>query len=182
MEFQPVADDMVKQIVPAIKQALATNVDVATKRALIERALRVVGEEFYLQMFQANSYLFDSAALSTLGWDKLDDALRGLSREIVTAGTLDMDYEQALQSFFNSGLGKSMAEAFQNGKSMGKHPVMYRYLSGSKDCAFCRSVAGTHIDPEPIHFARCCSNCNCIIKVKGYKSRNGVVNNYIKKG
>lgn len=182
MEFQPVADDMAQQVIPAIKHAMAMNVDANSKRALVERIFRSVGEEFYLQMFEANSYLFDSTALGTLGWDKMDEAISALSRTIVSNATTGIDYEQAVQSFFNSGLGKAMSNAFQNANSMQKHPVMYRRLSGAKDCEFCRSVAGTHVNPEPIHFARCCSNCNCIIEVSGYKTRNGLVNNYVKKG
>lgn len=75
-------------------------------------------------------------------------------------------------------LSKAQSEAFRNALSLDRHLTLMRTVLGTC-CKWCRSKAGTYINPEGEDFARH-ANCNCLFTVSGYKSRNGILNNYVR--
>lgn len=74
---------------------------------------------------------------------------------------------------------KAQQDSFKNAAQTRKHPRVTRKESGDA-CKWCRSKAGTYTDPPSDVFARH-GGCEGQIITEGYKSRNGLLDNY-KKG
>lgn len=179
MDFHPVAVDTAQQMLAVVKYILGLNISKAEKKARLEKAFNLVGADFYLQMFDASSEVFASEVIASMGYDEMLDRVGRLSTKILRNYALGRDVRALVESFYDSELGKAEAEAFQNAVSLGRHPTLTRSMVG-ETCGWCAEKAGVHVYPDGELFARH-ENCDCLLVVSGYNSRNGVVTNY-KKG
>lgn len=178
MDFHPVATDTADNILPAIKYILDLDISPLDKTERIKKVINLIGSDFYVQMFDANSEVFDSAALGTADYNEMTGHVDTLATKIVRQHSLGRVVDQIVSEFYDTALGRAQEEAFSNALSLGKHPTVTRSLVG-ETCDWCRNLVGTHIYPEGKYFARH-DNCDCLIVVSGYNSRNGVVSNYTK--
>ena len=71
------------------------------------------------------------------------------------------------------------AVRFKIALQSGQTPMVNRQAIGATTCAWCRGKVGTYEDPDPEVFARHAS-CDCKIFTSGYKTRNGLLDNYKK--
>lgn len=183
MDFSIVTKDILANLLIAENKILKMNLSPKDKRLYILRLFKEVGSSFYLKMFNDNSFIFDSTAIATLGNPTIEIDARVAAVDVVRQYALERNTDVATQSFLNTQIAKAQQEAFNNAVSLEKHPTVTRKLTGRDNCDFCRSLAGTHYYTEGSDylFRRCCTNCDCIIKVAGFNSRNGIVNNYMKK-
>lgn len=74
---------------------------------------------------------------------------------------------------------KAQHDAVRTARESGKHPTVTRTEHGDA-CKWCKSMAGTFTNPSSDVFKRH-GGCEGKIETKGYKSRNGLLDNY-KKG
>jgi len=178
MDFHPVAIDTASNILPAVKYILDLNISPDDKKARIAKITNLVGSDFYIQMFNANSEVFDSAAIGTTDYSQMTDQIDNLATKLVRQHSLSRVIDPIVQEFYDSALGKAQEEAFRNAISLDKHPTLTRSLVG-ETCDWCRDLVGTHVYPDAKYFARH-DNCDCLIVVSGYNTRNGILNNYVK--
>lgn len=179
MDFHPVATDTADNILPAIKYILDLDISPADKMNRIKTVINLIGSDFYVQMFDASSEVFDSTALGSTDFNEFADQIDNLARKVVRQDALGRVVDQIVREFYDSVLGSAQEQAFRNAISLDKHPTLTRSLVG-ETCGWCRDLVGTHIYPDAKYFSRH-DNCDCLIVVSGYNSRNGVVNNYTKK-
>ncbi len=84
--------------------------------------------------------------------------------------------EEYIRNFLFSSASKGQSDAFKNAKQSGKAPYMIR-TEHADACKWCRSKAGRHENPDPDMYHRH-GGCEASIETFGYKSRNGLLNNY----
>lgn len=178
MDFHAVSDDLSTHAMSAVAFALGLDVSPNTKRVLLVSLFTMLGNEFYQQMYTANSEVFDSASI-TSSYTLDEDRLQRLAWKLVRQYVLGRVVSAIVKEYFDCILADAEHEAFRNAVSLEKHPTLTRSVV-SETCAWCQNLAGTHVNPEPIHFARH-DNCDCQIVVSGYNTRNGVLKNYKKK-
>lgn len=178
MEFSKVANDTAMQMTKVVAYILGLNIAPEDKVFRLAKAFRIVGADFYQQMFDANSMVFDSEALKTLGFNDPDGQIERLATKIVQNYNLGRETKTLIKDFYDSALGQAQKEAFDNAISLDKHPTLTRTMVG-ETCEWCQSLAGVHINPTGEMFARH-ADCDCLFKVSGYNSRNGLLTNYRK--
>ncbi|MBQ2659629.1 hypothetical protein IJF85_01485 [Candidatus Saccharibacteria bacterium] len=179
MDFHPVALDTTNNILPTIRYILSLDISPADKKEKLAKVFNLLGSDFYYQMFEANSEVFDSTAIGASDFGEMLDQIERLATKLVRNDALGRPIDGLVDEFFNSVLGNAQSEAYQNAISLDKHPTVRRSMVG-ETCTWCAGLAGTHIYPDSEVFTRH-DNCDCLIEVSGFNSRNGVLNNYRKK-
>ena len=178
MNFSGTAKDISQQMIKVVDYILSLNISPDDKRLRLIRAFGIVGNEFFSKMFVDNSILFDSEAITSLGFQNPNYQIERLSAKLVQNYNLGRKTDEIVTGFFDSVLGDAQGEAFRNGISLGKVPTLTRSLVG-ETCEWCRARTGTFTYPSRELFARH-DNCDCIFTVSGYNSRNGILTNYRK--
>lgn len=178
MDFHPVAIDTTENILPAIKYILSLNIAPDDKKVRIAKVINLIGSDFYIQMFDANSEVFGSTAIKSADYSQMVEQVDTLATKLVRQHALSRVIDPIVKEFYDTALGRAQEEAFRNAISLDRHPTITRTLVG-ETCNWCRGLVGTHIYPDGKYFARH-DNCDCLIVVSGYNSRNGVLNNYVK--
>lgn len=178
MDFRGIVDDTTDGVYEIINDILRMNLAPDEKTRQIQSVLMEVGERFGQKMFDDVSQLFDSTAIkSTVPYND-NDRVYALAQKIVRDSAFELNDKYIVEEYHNTVLGMAEALAFANAQSLEKHPTLTRRLKG-ETCDWCVARAGTWVDPEPTLFARH-HNCDCVIKVRGFNSRNGKLKNYRK--
>ena len=178
MNFSGTAKDLGQQMTKVVNYILSLDISPADKRNRLIKAFGIVGNEFFNKMFADNSLLFDSEAITSLGFQNPEDQIERLSAKLVQNYNLGRKTDEIVVGFFDSVLADAQHEAFENGISLGKVPTLTRSLVG-ETCQWCVDRAGTFTYPDGELFARH-DNCDCLFIVNGYNSRNGILTNYRK--
>ena len=178
INFSPVATDTAKKMQDVVRYILGLNISPEEKIIQLNNTFNLVGSDFYMQMFDASSELFDSAAIGT-DYGQMTDQIERLSRKIVQNDNLGREVNVLIKDFYDSALGKAQDEAFRNAISLDKHPTLTRTPVG-KTCDWCMGLAGVHKNPTSDMFRRH-ADCNCLFVTNGFNGRNGILTNYNKK-
>lgn len=180
MDFQPVAADTAHNLDEIVAYVLLLDVSPADKRSLLTEILLAIGVPFRSQMYDAASEVFDSGTITSIGFtDELKTKSERLAIKLMRQYALGRVIFPIVQEYCDMLLADAEHEAFLNANSLQKHPTLTRSIV-SETCQWCDSLAGTHTDPDPKYFARH-DNCDCLIVVSGYNTRNGILRNYRKK-
>lgn len=179
IDFSPVASDTARNMTETVKYILTLNITQEEKISRLIKVFNLVGSDFYLQMFDANSELFDSTAIKSTDFYDMVEQVERLSRKLVQNYNLDREVDTIVKDFFDSALGKAQDGAFRNAISLDKHPTLTRTIVG-ETCSWCVALAGVHTDPTPDMFRRH-ADCDCLFVTSGYASRNGILTNYNKR-
>lgn len=177
MDFSKVATDTAESMDALVKFILSLDISPDDKKARIARAFRIVGTEFYTKLYGATSAVLDSMAISTLvnlDYNQIDR----LADKLIQNYVLGREIDYLVKDYYDSELGRAQNEAFQNAISLDKHPTLERIIVG-ETCGWCIDKAGVHLYPSGEDFARH-RDCDCIFKVSGYNTRNGILKNYVK--
>lgn len=179
INFSLVATDTAESMDAVVKYILGLNISPADKTKRLSKIFNLVGSDFYYQMFEANSQLFDSTAIGSTDFGEMTDQIERLSRKIVQNYNLGRETDTLVKDFYDSALGRAQSEAFVNAISLDKHPTLTRTMIG-ETCDWCKGLAGVWISPTDELFRRH-ADCDCLFTVSGYNSRNGILDNYVKK-
>lgn len=126
MDFQPVAEDTAQGVLEIVKYILKLKISPTDKRAQIAQVINLIGADFYAQMFDACSEVFDSAALGTTDYNEMAEQAERLARKVVRQNALNRPIGNIVQGYYNTALGKAQSEAFQNALSLDRHPALTR--------------------------------------------------------
>lgn len=180
MDFSGVTNDASSHTLQAVQRIFAMKLSPDDTVASLTRLFETVGTSFHSQLYGATSYVLGGDAMATAGLnDSSSQASRlalKLTRDVALSRSNSADF---INSFFHNALAQAQQEAFNNSRSMQKHPTLTRQLSGRENCDWCRVRQGTKSDPNAEDFKRH-GGCDCKLKVSGYRTRNGSVQNYVK--
>ena len=184
VDFSGVTNDTSSLVAAAVDMILSLDISPADKQSRIAALPYNVGEHYHTQLYDATSAVFDSTAIKSTGFNDMKDQTERLALKIVRNYALSRDtVTELVAAYYDSVLGKAQGEAFDNARSMQKHPMLTRSLVGEKNCDWCatKAAASPYINPTNEDFSRH-HLCDCLFVVSGYNSRNGVLKNYVKKG
>lgn len=179
MDFRGIVEDTAEQVQTLVEEILAMNISPDAKIEQLSAVFANIGAEFARKTFDDVSYVFDSAAIHSVIEIDIDNQIRGLAIKIVRDSAFEIDDDAIVKEYFDVLLGRSQYQAFLNARSLEKVPTLTRTMTGRETCDWCRARAGTFTYPDPELFQRH-DNCDCIFRVSGYNSRNGVLKNYKK--
>lgn len=135
-----------------------------------------VGADVYNQIYDMNAFDFEIDYTRGRGIDRRHFGLAKLTSDSVSTGSVLVQAQVA--NYLEQMASKAQDDAFATAKDSGKFPTVERSIV-NETCKWCENLAGTYTDPEPEVFARHRS-CDCKIVTSGYKSRNGLLDNYVK--
>lgn len=141
-----------------------------------EILFREVGSAVYAKVYDMNA--FDMEIEHTRGAG-IDDRFYGLAKVAsasVSAGALGLD--EYVKNYLDNAASKAQFDAMRNARQSGKHPRVIRTTNG-KTCKWCSDKAGEYTNPGSDVFRRH-GGCDCNIRTEGYRSRNGLLKNYVK--
>jgi hypothetical protein len=89
--------------------------------------------------------------------------------------------EEYLKNFLMSSAAKAQKDAFTTARQSGKRTTVVERTEHGDACKWCQSKTGTYENPGSDVFERH-GGCEGKIVTKGYRARNGLLNNYKAKG
>lgn len=180
MEFSGIVNDTSDSVKHTLDYILKLDIAPETKRELISKVLSRIGKHFGKKMFNDVSRLLGSTAIdSTIPFDE-NNQVSDLAQKIVRDSAFKLNDRPIIKEYYDVLLGRAEYSAFENAKSLEKHPTLTRTMTGRETCEWCRARTGTFTNPARELFQRH-DNCDCIFKVSGYNSRNGTLKNYRKR-
>jgi hypothetical protein len=174
MDYSKLSQDILPEVLEAISLINNPEIDPEVRQLNQEILLREVGSAVYNKIYDMNA--FDMEITHTTG-PGIDDRYYGLAKvtsNSVSAGTVGID--EYVLNYLETMASKAQHDAFKTAKQSGKHPTVTR-TDDEKACAWCQSKEGVFTDPSPDVFARH-GGCHAEIITQGYKSRNGLLQNY----
>lgn len=181
MDFSASAIDAARLVSVKINDIMGLDVSPESRRVMISRILSTVGVAYHSQMYSLTSEALGTAKMRSLGISSSEfrDQTDRLSLKVMRNYALSRPTREDIVTYYHSVLGNAQFEAFGNANMMGKHPTLKRTLVGDC-CKWCQARAGLHINPTGDLFARH-RKCDCILEVSGYKTRNGILQNFKKR-
>lgn len=175
MDYQQLNDSIVNKVMAAL--TLINNPEIAPEiRQLNQEILfREVGAAVYAKVYDMNAFDYEIQHTKGAGMDDRHYGLAKVAAASVATGALGLDL--LVRNYLNTAASKAQHDATVNAKQSGKHTRITRKMNG-ETCDWCQSLAGTYENPDSEVFKRH-RGCDCSLITEGYKSRNGLLNNYV---
>lgn len=178
MDYSKLNRSVIDKVLKAL--ALINNPEIAPEvRQLNQEILfREVGSAVYAKVYDMNA--FDFEIERTVG-PGIDDRYYGLAKVAsasVATGTLGL--EEYVKNYLDTMASKAQYDAMFNARQSGKFPTASRRLVGSENCKWCIGKAAENVTDPPPEFFHRHGGCDCAIITQGYRSRNGLLQNYVK--
>ena len=100
MNFSAPAKDLGQQMTKVVNYILSLDISPSDKRNRLIKAFGIVGNEFFNKMFADNSTLFDSEAITSLGFQNPEDQVERLSAKLVQNYNLGRKTDEIIIGFF----------------------------------------------------------------------------------
>lgn len=174
---------LAKRLNPKFKRLIAILNDPAVapdlRKAALRAALDSIGQSIYSKTYDMTAWDMQIAETIGAGFDP--NLSVGLARNVsdsVALGNATTTLDQ-VNLYATTVGGIAMAQAYQTAGQLGKYRTLQIRLRGKGDCDWCRDKAsrGKITNPTGEDFARH-RLCDCYFEVRGYMSRNGLLNNY----
>jgi hypothetical protein len=176
MDYSKFTDTILKKVLAAMALINNPEVDPEIRQLNQEILFRSVGNAVYAKIYDMNAFDFEIEHTTGPGIDDRHYGLAKVASAAVATGALGLD--EYVKNFIDNTIGKAQHDAVRTAVQSGKHPTMTR--TESPDCCkWCRSKAGRHENPTAEDYHRH-GGCDGRITTEGYRSRNGLLNNYVK--
>lgn len=176
MDYSKFTPTIIKKVLAAMtvinNPEIAPDIRQRNQEILFEQ----VGAAVYAKIYDMNA--FDMQIEHTIG-NGIDNRFYGLAKVAsasVATGALGVD--EYVKNFIDNTIGMAQRDAMRTARENGKRPTVTR-VESPDCCKWCRSKAGTYTDPDSSVFERH-GGCSGRITTSGYRSRNGLLNNYVK--
>jgi len=176
MDYAKLNDSIINKVLAAVALINNPEIDPEIRQLNQEILFREVGTAVYTKVYDMNA--FDYEIEHTRG-PGIDDRYYGLAKVAagsVSTGALGLD--DYVRNYLDTMAAKAQQDALVNAKQSGKYPTVTRKMNG-ETCEWCESLAGTYTKPDSEVFKRH-RGCDCSIITEGYRTRNGLLQNYVK--
>lgn len=176
MDYAKLNRTILAKVMAALKLINNPEIDPDIRQLNQEILFREVGASIYTKVYDMNAYDFEIEHTRGPGIDNRYYGLAKVSAASVSAGTLGLqDY---VKNYLDYAATQAQQDAMKTARESGKHPRVIRTVNGDT-CKWCQSLAGEYTNPSGEVFARH-NGCDCNIRTEGYRSRNGLLGNYVK--
>ena len=176
MDYSKLNDSIVTKVLKALALINNPEIDPEVRQLNQEILFREVGTAVYAKVYDMNAFDYEIEYTRGPGIDDRYYGLAKVASASVATGTLGLD--QHVKTYLNGMAAKAQQDATTNARQSGKYTRVVRQTVG-ETCKWCDSLAGTYTNPGPEVFRRH-RECDCSIVTEGYRSRNGLLNNYVK--
>lgn len=181
MDYHQLNQTILKKVMDAIALINNPEIDPEIRQLNQEILLREVGQAVYAKIYDMNAFDFEIDYTRGPG---IDDRYYGMAK--VAAGSVvlgALGLEDRVMNFLNSAVSKAQQDATRNALQSGKRVRIVRNTVGVKNCSWCISLAQTYegaYDNIPTDIWLRHTACDCQIFTEGFKTRNGLLGNYVK--
>lgn len=141
-----------------------------------EILFREVGASVYNKIYDMNAFDFEIEYTTGPGIDDRYYGLAKVASASISVGALGLD--EYVKNYLDTTISMAQRDAVRTARESGKFPKVVRKTNG-ETCKWCTSLAGTYTEPGSEVFRRH-GGCDCTIVTEGYRSRNGLLGNYVK--
>jgi len=176
MDFLAAIDRLMPQIRRVVEILNSEEINPVLRKQAMTSAFQRIGQTLYGKTYHMTA--FDLEIFETIGRGFSPELALGLARNIsngIATGDNKLALDQA-KNFLNSSTSSAMFDAVTTAKQLGKYIVVTRSLR-KETCPWCRARVGKYTNPTDDIYRRH-THCDCLIIVKGFKSRNGELKNY----
>lgn len=176
MDYGTFTDTILQKVLRAMRLINNPEIDPETRQLNQEILFRTVGRSVYAKIFDMNAFDFDIPFAAGPG---IEDRYFGLAKVAsYSVSTGDQGLDGYVKSYIDNTIAMAQRDAMTNAIQNNQHPTVVRSIV-KETCAWCVARAGTYTNADPEVFIRH-TDCDCRIETFGYKSRNGLLNNYVK--
>lgn len=176
MDYAKLNDSIVKKVITLLNLINNPEIDPDIRQLNQEILFREVGSAVYAKVYDMNAFDFEIEYTRGPGMDDRYYGLAKVAAGSVSTGALGLD--DYVRNYLDTAASKAQQDALVNARQSGKYTRVIRKMNG-ETCKWCESLAGTYTNPDSEVFKRH-AGCDCSITTEGYRSRNGLLNNYVK--
>lgn len=176
MDYSKLNDTIEKKVLAALAIINNPEIDPEVRQLNQEILFREVGSAVYAKVYEMNAYDYEIQHTKGAGIDDRYYGLAKVAAASVATGAIALPL--LVRNYLNTAASKAQYDATVNARQSGKRTQVTRRMNG-ETCDWCESLAGTYENPDSEVFKRH-RGCDCSIETKGYKSRNGLLDNYVK--
>lgn len=176
MDYAALNNTITKKVLAALRLINNPEIDPEVRQLNQEILFREVGSAVYAKVYDMNAFDFEIPHTRGPGIDDRYYGLAKVASASVSAGALGLD--DYVRNYLDTMASKAQQDAVRNARESGKYPTVTRKMNG-ETCEWCESLAGTYTKPDSEVFKRH-RGCDCSIITEGYRSRNGLLQNYVK--
>lgn len=176
MDYAKLNRTIIAKVMAALKLINNPEIEPEIRQLNQEILFREVGAAVYEKVYDMNAFDFEIEYTRGPGIDDRHYGLAKVAAASVSTGALGLD--EYVKNYLDYAASKAQEDAMTTARQSGKFPRVIRTTNGDT-CKWCRSLAGEYTDPSGDVFKRH-GGCDCNIRTEGYKSRNGLLNNYVK--
>lgn len=176
MDYSKLNETIINKVLKALALINNPEIDPEIRQLNQEILFREVGAAVYAKVYDMNAFDYEIEYTKGPGIDDRHYGLAKLAAGTVATGALGLD--QHVRTYLNGITAKAQQDATVNARQSGKYTQVVRSVVG-ETCEWCNRLAGTYTNPGPEVYRRH-RECDCSIVTKGFKSRNGQLNNYVK--
>ena len=180
MNYADLNDTIVNKVMYAMTIINNPEIDPEVRQLNQEILFREVGAAVYEKVYNMNAFDYEIEHTTGPGIDDRHFGLAKVASASVSAGVLEIGL--LVRNYLDAMASKAQQDATHNARQSGKRTRVTRSING-ETCDYCQRLAnnspyeGDRIKPEI--FARH-RGCDCSIVTEGYKTRNGLLDNYTK--
>lgn len=178
MDYSKFNRTIIDQVMEAVKLINNPEITPEVRQLNQEILFREVGNAVYSKVYDMNAFDFEIEHTVGAGIDNRHYGLAKVASGSVSTGILGL--EEYVKNYLDYAAGAAQHDAMTTARQSGKHPTATREVTGSKSCDWCKRKQGTNVPDPPAAFFHRHGGCDCAIITKGYKSRNGLLDNYVK--
>jgi hypothetical protein len=176
MDYSKYNETIINKVLRALALINNPEIDPEIRQLNQEILFREVGTAVYTKVYELNAFDYEIDYTKGPGIDDRYYGLAKVASASVATGTLGLD--QTVRTYLDGMAAKAQQDATINARQSGKYTKVIRKMNG-ETCKWCESLAGEYTNPDSEVFKRH-RDCDCTIVTEGYKSRNGLLNNYVK--
>lgn len=176
MDYAKLNRTIIDKVMAALKLINNPEISPDIRQLNQEILFREVGTAVYAKVYDMNAFDFEIEHTRGPGIDERYFGLAKVASGSVSTGELGM--REYVKNYLDNTASKAQHDAMRNARESGKHPRVIRTTNG-KTCKWCQSLAGESTNPSSEIFRRH-GGCDCNIRTEGYRSRNGLLKNYVK--
>lgn len=176
MDYSKLNETIMTKVMAALAIINNPEIEPDIRQLNQEILFREVGTAVYNKVYDMNAFDFEIEHTTGKG---IDDRYYGLAKVVsasVSNGTLGM--HEYVKNYLDNVASQAQHDATINARQSGKHPRIIRKING-ETCKWCQELAGEYSNPPSDVFRRH-GSCDCSIITEGYRSRNGLLGNYVK--
>lgn len=180
MDYAAFNDTIQKKVMAAL--AIINNPEVAPDvRQLNQEILfREVGAAVYAKVYNMNAFDYEIEHTTGPGIDDRHFGLAKVASASVSAGALGLGL--LVRNYLDTMASNAQRDATRNASQSGKRVRIIRKVV-SESCEWCDGLEKTYdgrFEDVPADIWMRHRGCDCSIITEGYKTRNGLLDNYVK--